>query len=113
MNKEKLEELVVEYLNGAISSQQKEKLRGILQEHGFTLNQLSDLENIFNQLGEFHVPEPSEKMDDRFYSMLEEMKEKAQKREQRHKKVISMVQSFFPQKYIPQIAYSLLLLLIG
>ena len=113
MKKEKLEELVAEYLNRDMSPQQKEELKSFLKKNGCELDELSDLENIFNQLDEFQVPEPSEKMYDGFYSMLEEYQEKERKSEKKKEKAASIFQSFFPQKYIPQIAYSLLLLIIG
>ena len=113
MKKEKLEELVAEYLNGDMSPQQKEEFKKILKQNGFALNELLELENLFNQLDDFEVPEPSEKMDEYFYSLLEEFKEKEQKSDQKKENAVSFFQSFFPQKYIPQIAYSLLLLIIG
>jgi len=113
MKKAKLEEKIAEYLNGEMSLQQKEELKEFLKQTGYEFSELSDLENLFKQLDEFHVPEPSEKMDDRFYLMLDEFKVKASKIEQRQEKAVSIFQSFFPQKYIPQVAYSLLLLIIG
>ena len=113
MKKEKLEALIAEYLNGDMAPQQKEELKQVLEKNGFNLNELSDLENISDQLNELQVPEPSEKMDENFYSMLEDFKEKERKSEQKREKAVSFFQSFFPQKYIPQIAYSLLLLIIG
>ena len=113
MKKEKLEELFAEYLNSEISLQQKEKLKEILKQNGYKLDELSDLESLYNQLDEFQVPEPDEKMDDRFYSMLEEYKEKERKSEQKREKAVAIFKSLFPQKYLPQVAYSLLLLIIG
>ncbi len=113
MNKTKLEEKIAEYLNGDMSPQQKEELKEFLKQNGYELNELSDLENLFNQLKNFQVPELSERMDDRFYSMLEEFKEKERKSEHKLEKAVTIFKSLFPKKYIPQIAYSLLLLIIG
>jgi hypothetical protein len=113
MDKNKLEELITEYLNKDGSPQQKEELKAILKQNGYDLNELSELETIYNQLDDLQVPEPSEEMDDHFYTMLEKTKQEVQKKEQRTKNLAVFFQSFFPKKYLPQIAYSLLLLLIG
>lgn len=113
MNKAKLEEKIAEYLNGDMSPQQKEELKEFLKQNRCELNELSDLENLFNQLKNFQVPDISERMDDRFYSMLEEFKEKEHKREQKQEKAVTLFNSLFQKKYIPQMAYSLILLIIG
>ena len=113
MKKAKFEERIAEYLSGEMSPQQKEELKQILKQNGYELNDLEDLENMFKELDEFRVPEPSKKMDDRFYSMIEEFKGKERKIEKKKEKVDSIFNSLFPQKYIPQLAYSLLLLIIG
>ncbi len=113
MTKTKLEEKIAEYLNGEMTLQQKEELKEILKQNNFELNELTGLENLFKQLDEFKVPEPSEKMDDRFLSMLDEFKTKEMKRKKKKETTVSFFSSLFPQKYLPQVAYSLLLLIIG
>ena len=113
MDKNKLEELIADYLDGDLSQQKKEELKTILKDNGYKLNELSELENIYKQLDELQVPEPSEKMDENFYDMLELTKQEIRAKQQRTKNVAAFFQSFFPKKYLPQIAYSLLLLIIG
>ena len=113
MDKKKLEELIIDFLNGDMDSRQEAEFRNILKQEGFDPDELSDLENIFSRLDRFEVPEPSEKMDEGFYAMLENYKGEIADREGRTKRLFSVFESFFPQKYLPQIAYSLILLIIG
>ncbi len=113
MEESKIEEMILEYLKGDRSPGQTEKLIEALKQTGYTDDDIAELETVYTHLKEFHVPEPGESMDHRFYSMLSEHKQVAQKSEQRKKRAGSILKSFFPQKYVPQIAYSLLLLIVG
>lgn len=113
MKNNKLEELIIDYLNGDMDSSRESEFRNILKQEGFNPDQLSELENIFARLDKYQVPEPSSKMDDGFYAMLDNYKQEIAVKENRTKRLFSFFGPFFPQKYLPQIAYSLILLIIG
>lgn len=113
MEKTNIEELILEYLKEDLSSEQREKLVKALKQAGYTENDISELESVKSHLKEFVVPEPGEGMDHRFYSMLNEHKQVAQERARKRERARSLFKSVFPQKYLPQVAYSLVLFALG
>jgi len=106
----KLKELIAEHLAGYLSEQKQKELDILLKETGTDLNALIE---IYQNLSHFDVPEPGNKMDDAFYSML-----------QKEKLVLLNKKSYFiyfkaklmelvSVPAVPRLAYGLILFLLG
>lgn len=113
MKKEKIEEIVMEYLDGNIDDIRKKELEELLKQHGYELSDIEELKKIYNKMDDISVPEPSEKMNENFYAMLEAKTNKIQKRKNWLEDLFSFIKEFSQQKYVLRVAYSCLLLLIG
>ncbi|MBI9038183.1 MAG: HEAT repeat domain-containing protein [Bacteroidales bacterium] len=74
MKENKIKELIAEYLKGDLEKSKRLDLENNLNEIGFDLEGLNDLEKIYQQIGEIPIPETSKQMDEKFYSMLENEK---------------------------------------
>lgn len=74
MKENKIKELIAEYLKGDLEESKRLELENNLNEIGFEIDDLNDLEQIYEQLGEISIPEHSKQMDEKFYSMLESEK---------------------------------------
>ncbi len=114
MDKNKIEALIAEYLDGGMDVRRTEEFLELLKENGYDLNDLKKLESANDLLDEFTVPEPSPEMHARFFSMLEDSKRQLEI--QPEKPVISIldrIQEFFQTGFMPKFAYSLMLLIIG
>ncbi|MFH1942909.1 MAG: HEAT repeat domain-containing protein [bacterium] len=113
MKKQQVEAMIVEYLRGDLTPRQEEEFKELLRQNGYELSELEELEAVFSSMESFRVPEPSEKMDIEFYSMLDACKKKLQKRRRRIRNPLGLFQSFFAQRHVPQFAYGVILLVAG
>ena len=104
---------IVEYLDGKMDPGQEAEFKKILEQSGYDINELTDLEGIYKMLEDYHVPEPSEKMHNSFYSMLDDYKEGVQEQESLPDKIINWFSSFNNRKLIPQLVYSFILIILG
>jgi hypothetical protein len=113
MKKQRLKTMIVEYLRGELTPRQEEEFKELLQENGYALSDLEALEATFGEMDSFRVPEPSEKMDIGFHSMLDSYKKKMHKRRARIRNPLGFFQFFFAQRHVPQFAYGVILLVAG
>ena len=84
MKDPKLENLILEYLEDDTSAERKAELKTRLVQAGYDLNELSLLKNISDNMNELPSPEPSEKMDENFYKMLNNYKSDSQQLKYQH-----------------------------
>jgi len=113
MKKDEIKKLIAEYLQGTMSSEKEEVFKELLEKYGYNLSEITEMETIYRNLEELTVPEPGEKMHTGFYSMLEDYKRDARMRELRAGKLSGWFHSLLDKRFVPQLAYSLALLLIG
>jgi len=113
MRKNKIEEMILQYLEGNMTLQQEGEFREILKKNNYDMDRLSELEEIYNQMETFQAPEPSEKMDIGFYAILEKYKQNRQKNKRWRHNPFSLVSSFLLQRFRPQFATAFVLLFIG
>jgi hypothetical protein len=113
MSKNKIEEVVLEYLSGNFDDKRKKELEEILIENGYTIDEVVELAKIYNQLDDISIPEPGSSMSENFYSMLKEQKDKILKRDSWAENLLDKFKDLTRQKYVVRVAYSLLLLFIG
>ncbi|UCD57115.1 MAG: hypothetical protein JSV16_15070, partial [Candidatus Hydrogenedentota bacterium] len=71
MKENTVEMLVLEYISGDLLTDREEALRALLQQHGYEIDKLNHLREVYQRLGDVHIPLPGEKMTDNFYQMLE------------------------------------------
>lgn len=113
MKKEKIEEIILEYLTGNFNENRERELEELLIQNGYTIDEITELSKMYNQLDDIPVPEPGEGMSENFYQMLEAQKDKIRKRENWLENLFVLLKDWSHQKYVIRIAYSLLLLFTG
>jgi len=113
MSKDKIEEIVLEYLNGNFNESRKMELEELLIQNGYTIDELHELSKMYNQMDDIPVPEPDERMNENFYEMLEEQKSKIEKHSNQLNNLIQLFVDFFKPKYVVRIAYTFGLLFVG
>jgi hypothetical protein len=64
--------LVTEYLEGTLSETDRIQLQSLIDRNEIDILDLVDLERIYKQAGSLEVPEPGQRVHDRFYRFLEE-----------------------------------------
>ena len=113
MEKSEIEALIVEYLRGEMTPREKSDFKKILRQNGYELSDLAELEELYHQMDVFQVPEPSQKMDADFYALLNKYKQDLHKKKRQIKSPFSIFESILSQRILPQLAYSIILLIIG
>ena len=113
MNKKKIKDLIMAYLNGALSQEKKAEIKKMLRKEGYNLNRLNEYDNILSDLELFTVPEPKEKMHEGFLSLLEESKRDIRRNELHLKNRRGWGRSIFQAGFPRKFAYGLSLLVIG
>jgi len=101
--------LALGYLRGELNEKEAQKFEALLNESPFYMETLEAMESSWNAMDSFEVPEPSERMDTKFFQMLGTAMEKKEK--------ASAVATTFEvlRNWLlrPQLAYGLLLLSVG
>lgn len=105
MEKEKLNELIARYNNGLASSAEITLIASMIEEGNIDLTELHVLNALNDELMKTETPAPSINLDDQFYAMLSAEKKKI--------KVGGFSFSFQWNALFPQVAYGLLIMVIG
>jgi hypothetical protein len=112
MNKDQLHELILDYLDSKLDPRKKKVLDLELESLGYDLNNLEELQDLVKAMDEVETPMPSQKMNDRFYKMLEEeMNESEQKAIGQI--ILKGIDSFFSNFLSSKLSYGLIMLLLG
>jgi len=74
MNKKELEEKMADLLLGRISRAEEEEILKEINDSGFSVKELESLLKVSKFLNETPLQEPSDRMDKRFYALLEDEK---------------------------------------
>jgi hypothetical protein len=77
MKRQDLDEKLFDLLHGKLSAENEEKVISELERSGISREEIESIRSVNNLVGSTPLPEPSERMDKRFYAMLEEEKKKA------------------------------------
>ncbi len=113
MDTNKIKELMIDYLSGELSSDEKQAFEEFLHKNPSYQKELNDLSSSWTFLDELKTPEPSEKMDEKFYSMLGDYsKEAAKKSSFSLNSIVDPFVAFFNQNN-KQWLYRLAMLVIG
>ncbi|UJH68432.1 hypothetical protein [Allomuricauda sp. SCSIO 65647] len=107
MKKQNFEILAMDYLSGRLSKEDKEGFELFLSENEAYRNQWEAVQATWNDLDALTTPEPSTKMDERFFDMLHV---------ETSKKETAKQPKFWSRPFDitrPQLAFGMMLLLIG
>lgn len=108
--KEEFELLALDYLRNTLLEYQKEEFEKLLEQEDFK-GQFEELKEVWQMMEEIKVPDPSQAMDDTFFSVLGNEIEKQNKKKSPIKEYLNTLLSWLIK---PQLAYGLLfLVLIG
>ena len=110
MDKEKFKILTIDYLSDLMDERQSLAFENYMKEHPQFQEQFNELQRAWELMGSLTVPETSERMDEGFYAMLEQQKNKAEKASLHP--IRKMVNSLL-QSWNPQFAFGVILLAAG
>ena len=108
-----IEELVLEYISGDLTTDREASLKTLLQKHGYTRAELENLREMYKRLDDIHVPSPGEKMTEGFYQMLETYKREETKKTSVFESLISWLHERHCQKWFVRMACSIALIFAG
>ncbi len=112
MNTDQLHELILAYLDDNLDPKNLDALISELASLGYDLNNLDELQTLVKRMDQIEIPEPSKKMDDRFYQMLEsEINVNGEKALGQN--IAKWVNSVLSSAWMPKLSYGLIMLLIG
>lgn len=113
MSKQKVEELVLEYMKNKITKKREKELEEILIKNGYSSKELKKMKVLYGQLDEIPIPEPDEAMSKNFYTLLEDQKENISVSKNPLHEIREWLRLFDHQKIALRFAYSFILLLAG
>ncbi len=112
MNKDKLYELILDYLDDNLDSSQLGLLKSELKNMGHNINDLSALQKLVDEMDTMPIPEPSEQMSKSFYAMLEQQSNE-QEEVELVDRITEFIRSIFQASHFPRLAYASIILFIG
>lgn len=110
MEQERFDMWMMEYLSDTLDAGGKKEFEGFLQNHPEYQEQFSQMQQTWGQVDVTTVPEPSEAMDERFFEMLHNQIGKSEKSRD---SLSSLFSRMVTALWRPQMAYGLLLLVLG
>jgi hypothetical protein len=113
MKKETIEMRVLEYIRGDLAAEREEALRSLLTKHGYEIDELNRLKEVYDRLDDVPIPPAGEEMTEGFYQMLE-----AYKREQSDKpgifgRLMHRLNERHYKKFLARAACAIVLLFLG
>lgn len=108
---EKNEKLIADYLEGTLDDQGKKEVEELIAKGDIDFIDFRAVEQLHDELDMISVPEPSSKMSQSFYAMLEE--EKQSSRVSIRETIREKVSEFLNQVTMPRLAYAFVLLIVG
>lgn len=109
---DRIEELMINYLNGTLSSEDKADWQELMASGAVSQEEIEEYRLLFNNLDKVGAKEPSAEMSDNFYAMLNEKIGGTNRYT-----ILDQIAGFFAQKGFSrgglQAAYSLIVLVIG
>ncbi len=109
MNREEFEIKAIAYLSDKMEDKEKQQFEIFLKDNEAFQKEVEELQFSWAQLDSLQTPQPSDRMDTAFYSMLYEEQDKAKKKAG----IGSKIGDFLISLWRPQLAYGLALLAIG
>lgn len=113
MNCESAKEQLMDWLSNQMPENERKDLETHLSACSECQEELNDVRQVWLTMGKMPVPEPSEQMHIRFYSMLEEFKEVAIPHQRPAKGWLQQLRNLWQSENISRLAYSFLLVGMG
>ena len=76
MKKDDLKEKLIDLLDGNLSPEETEKIIASLEKSGVSREEIESMRSVSHLIEDMPLPEPSDRMDNRFYAMLGEERKK-------------------------------------
>jgi hypothetical protein len=109
----KIEELIIDYLDGNIEPEKMNETLEKLSQSGYDLNKLSELKEIYTRIDRIPTPKPEKTLDEKFYNFLKIARAQNYKPKEKVKSFASKLQNLFTREIFPKIAFNVLFLIIG
>ncbi|MEK6152096.1 HEAT repeat domain-containing protein [Flavobacteriaceae bacterium 3-367] len=109
---ENFEIQAITYLSGELQGKERLAFEKFLEDHPQFQEQFQELSYTWNQMDQITTPEPSKGMDNRFYKMLSQEREKNARKSGLQAMLASFTSMLRPVMR-PQLAYGMLLLVLG
>lgn len=111
MKRQDLKEKLLDLVHGWLSKEEEEEITTRLKELGMSMEEIESMRSVSQLIDDESVPEPSDRMDKRFYTMLEEEQKNALLGEQDVKPKIAFLLSLITPGL--RIAAGIALFLLG
>lgn len=108
---EKNEKLIADYLEGSLNDDEKLKVEAMIANGEIDFIEFRAIEQLHDELDMIPVPEPSSKMSQNFYTMLE--KEKSSVKISITEQLRESFANLLAQITMPKLAYAFVLLIVG
>jgi hypothetical protein len=112
MKNKKIEEIVLEYLAGTDLSA-RQTLKTKLMELGYKMQDLQELDKLYNDMDKIVVPEPGIRMTENFYTMLDNQTHQLVPVRNWFLRFIENVSGFNRKKPLIKFAYAFVLVFLG
>jgi hypothetical protein len=113
MKKETIEIHALEYISGDLNADREEALRSLLSKHGYNIDELNRLRQIYKHLGDVPTPPVGEKMTKGFYHILEAYKREQSDKPSHFRWYTLMSKERHYKKFLSRAACSVILLFLG
>lgn len=111
MENRRFEMMVMDHLHGEMDDQGKKEFEELIGKDPELLDELEDLKELWENMGNMESPNPSQQMDHNFYRMLDSMTKEAGI--PGLNKITGLRQALFQMLGAPQLAFGILLFLMG
>ncbi len=112
MKDERLYSLIMDYLDGNLQDKQKSELQQLLEDESMTIDDILELKIIASRMKKLDIPEPTKRMDTKFYAMLE-----AEKRisiaDTLKQGFAEWLEEFSFSRFASRISYAAVILILG
>ncbi len=113
MKNNDINSLLLEYLEGGLTTDREKVLKSILIKHGYKIDELDTLREIWRRLDDISIPQASEKMTENFYRMLNSYKRDTEGKHDFYDNLIIRLRQSHFQRLMVRVASGVVLLFVG
>ena len=113
MKNNDINSLLLEYLKAGLTTDREKILKSMLIKHGYKIDELGALRQIWQRLDDISIPQASEKMTDNFYRMLDNYKRDTESKQSFYVSLIIRLRNPHFQRLMTRVASGFVLLFVG